>query len=252
MKQEKAYKILAKQENISNNAAKELIDSGLVMYAGKRLEIARGLMPINATLKLAKIEVQKIFEDENILAINKPIGIQSDMIKNNYILLNRLDKDTSGIVLFAKNEEFYKKAIEEYKALRVKKLYLAIVSGKVIDEMIIDDNILSIKNKQAFSKLSNSKNSKEAYTKVSPLLIEGKKSLVKVQILTGRTHQIRVHLNSKNYGILGDVKYSRIPSNRLMLHCARTSILNYDFKSAMPNDFLKEFNLNGLNLDFII
>lgn len=252
MKQEKAYKILAKQENISNNAAKELIDSGLVMYAGKRLEIARGLMPINATLKLAKIEVQKIFEDENILVINKPIGIQSDMIKNNYILLNRLDKDTSGIVLFAKNEEFYKKAIEEYKALRVKKLYLAIVSGKVIDEMIIDDNILSIKNKQAFSKLSNSKNSKEAYTKVSPLLIEGKKSLVKVQILTGRTHQIRVHLNSKNYGILGDVKYSRIPSNRLMLHCARTSILNYDFKSAMPNDFLKEFNLNGLNLDFII
>lgn len=251
MKQDKAYKLLAIQEGISNSAAKELIDLGLVMHGGKRLEIARGLMPVNTIFKLAKPELSVLFEDENLLAINKPIGIASEHIKNNYTLLNRLDKDTSGIVLFAKNDEFLKAAKNEYKKEKVQKLYLAITNKIVSEGMEIDEPILTIKGKSAFSKISNSENAKYAYTRLEPLIIEGKKTLLKVQIATGRTHQIRVHLNSVGLGILGDVKYSKIISSRLMLHCARTKIFDYDIKTPMPNDFHKDFDLKGINLDFL-
>lgn len=251
MKQDKAYKLLAIQEGISNNAAKELIDLGLVMHGGKRLEIARGLMPINTVFKINEPKTSVLFEDDNLLAINKPIGISTEHIKSQYTLLNRLDKDTSGIILFAKNEEFLQLAKAEYKKEKVQKLYLAITNKIVSEGLEIDESILTIKGKSAFSKISNSQNAKSAYTKLEPLQIQGKKTLLKVQIATGRTHQIRVHLNSLGLGILGDIKYSKIISSRLMLHCVRTKILDYDIKTPMPNDFHKDFDLKGINLDFL-
>lgn len=251
MKQEKAYKLLALQEKISNSAAKELIDLGLVLHGGKRLEIARGLMPVNTIFKITKPKTDIIFEDENLLAINKPIGVSVEFIKTQHILLNRLDKDTSGIVLYAKNDEFLKVAKNEYKNEKVGKIYLAIVNKIISEPIVIDEPILTIKGKSAFSKISYSENAKRAYTSIEPLKIEGKKTLLKVQISTGRTHQIRVHLNSIGAGILGDIKYSKIISSRLMLHCARTKIFDYDIKTPMPNDFHKDFDMSGINLDFI-
>ena len=118
MKQEKAYILLAKQENISNKKAKELIDRGLVYAQDKKLKIARGLMPINTKFKLLNLpKPKKIFEDENIIVIDKPPYITSEEIAKmfNTKLLHRLDKETSGILVLVKNKDFKKKLLKSLK-----------------------------------------------------------------------------------------------------------------------------------------
>lgn len=245
MSTEKAYKLLALQEKISNNEAKNLIDSGVVHAQGKKLLIARGLIDVNTKfriLKLAKPNI--IFEDDDILAINKPAFVTSLSLEEKYKfpLLNRLDKETSGVILLAKNEEFQKKAINEYKNLKVIKKYFAMVKGVISEEMLIEDKILTIKGKhEAFSKISE--NGKSAITKVYPYMISGKKSIVKVEIKTGRTHQIRVHLANAGFPIVGDEKYGKNSAKRLFLHSYGTEILGYKF-TAMLDESFNEFGFD--------
>ena len=222
--QEKAYKLLAAQENISHNEAKALIDAGLVSARGAKIALAREMLGENtkfSVMKPAKPAI--IYEDENVLAVNKPPFMSSENLEKIYKfrLLNRLDKETSGVVLLYKNEEFREAAIAEFKNLRVKKSYIAIVKGIVSEEMKFDEPILTIRTRSgAFSKISP--NGKSAFSEVYPLMISGKKSLVKVRIETGRTHQIRVHLSSINRHILGDHLYGFKSENakisRILLH----------------------------------
>lgn len=236
---EKAYKLLALQENISNNEAKKMIDSGLVYASGKKLVLARGLINTNTKFKVIKLKKPAvIFEDSDILVINKPEFINSSEIEKKYKfpLINRLDKETSGVIMLAKNEEFRLKAIEEFKNLKVVKTYIAIVQGIVSEVLKIDDKILTIKGKNgAFSKISDQ--GKTAFTTVYPYMISGKKSLVKIDIKTGRTHQIRVHLSSYNHPIIGDEKYAKISSKRLFLHSYKTEILGQVFTAPLDNSF---------------
>lgn len=125
---DKAYKLLAKQEKISNSKAKELIDRGLVRANGKKILIARGEIKENTKFtvkKLANIDI--IFQDDDILAINKPAYMTTDEIQKkyeDYFLLNRLDKETSGVMLFAKNEEFQKKLLKSLKKIEFTKSML--------------------------------------------------------------------------------------------------------------------------------
>ncbi|NLY03546.1 MAG: RluA family pseudouridine synthase [Campylobacter sp.] len=239
MKNEKAYKLLALQEGITNNAAKELIDSELVYANGKKILIARVLMNVDTKFKVVKQEKPKIiFEDSVIMAVNKPVFVLSDKVAQicQATLLNRLDKGTSGVLLLTKDEEFRTRAIKEFIDMRVKKTYLAIVNGIVSQELVIDDPILTIKGKgSAFSKISP--NGKSAITKVYPYMISGKKSLVKIEIDTGRTHQIRVHLASQNLGVVGDEKYSKSSSKRMYLHSYKTEILDYEFIAPLDSSF---------------
>lgn len=248
MEYDKAYKILAKQEKISNSKAKELIDKGLVRAQGKKVVIARGEIPVDTkfTVKeLAKIRV--IFQDDDIIALDKPCFMTSDEVAQkypNYIMLNRLDKETSGVMLFAKNEEFQKKAIKEFKENRVYKEYVAIVDGKVIDEIIIDKPILTTKDR-GMAKSKVDKKGKPAVSTIYPMLVEGNKSKVKVVIDTGRTHQIRVHLNYAGFPIIGDSIYGKPASNinRVLLHSRITKIFDYSFESPEPKEF-KVYDFN--------
>lgn len=241
--QDKAYKVLAKHKNLSNNQAKELIDGGFVFIADKKVKIARALVDIDTKFRILNYqEPRVIFEDENLLAIDKPYGIKSEDLekKFKFKLLHRLDKETSGVLLFVKSEEFQKKAIEEFKNERVYKEYVAIVEGIVADEIEIESPILTKKGKFGAKSLI-SEDGKRAYSKVFPLEVVGKKSKVKVIIKTGRTHQIRVHLQSIGHTIVGDELYgSRKRATRLMLHSREIELLGYKFESKEP----KEFNLS--------
>ncbi len=249
MAYDKAYKVLAKQEGISNSKAKELIDKGLVRAMGKKVMIARGEIPTDTKFTVKEIDqIKMIFQDDDILALDKPAFMTSDEVAKkypNYLMLNRLDKETSGVMLFAKNEEFQKKAISEFKANRVYKEYVAIVDGKVIDEIEIDKPILTTRDRgQAKSKV-DSKKGKPAKSTVYPMFVEGNKSKVKVVIDTGRTHQIRVHLNYAGLPIIGDAIYGKPASNinRVLLHSKRTKIFNYDFEAKEPREF-KVYDFN--------
>jgi 23S rRNA pseudouridine1911/1915/1917 synthase len=245
---EKAYKVLAKQEEISNSKAKELIDKGLVRAQGKKVVIARGEIPEDTKFTVKQMaNVKVIFEDDDILALDKPCFMTSDEVARKYpkcIMLNRLDKETSGVMLFAKNEEFQKKAIKEFKENRVYKEYVAIVDGKVIETIEIDKPILTTKDR-GMAKSKVDKKGKAAKSTIYPMFVEGKKSKVKVIIDTGRTHQIRVHLNYAGFPIIGDAIYGKPVSNinRVLLHSKKTKIFDYTFEAPEPKEF-RVFDFN--------
>jgi len=245
---DKAYKLLAQQEKISNSKAKELIDGGLVKVGDKKVLIARGELKADTKFSVKELAKTKIiFEDENILVVDKPSFITADEVAKtfkNAILLNRLDKETSGVMMFAKNEEFQKKAIKEFAQNRVYKEYVAIVEGKVIEELVIDKPILTKKDK-GVAKSKIDKYGKSAKTTIYPMFVEGNKSKIKVVIESGRTHQIRVHLSSVGLPIIGDMVYGKVVSNinRMLLHSKITKIFDYTFKAQESKEF-KVYNFN--------
>lgn len=239
---EKAYKLLAIQENISNGKAKELIDKGVVSVNGQKLMIARGEIKEDAVFNVKEIaSARVIFEDDDILVVDKPAFLNAQEVESRFpqaVLLNRLDKETSGVMMLAKNETFRQKAIKEFKNNKVYKEYVAIVEGKIVEELEITLPISTIKGKTASSRIDEL-HGKPAKTTVYPYMVEGNKSKIKIIIENGRTHQIRVHLQAVNMPIIGDLKYGR-PSNqvqRVMLHSKVTRILSYEFQAKEPKEF---------------
>jgi len=237
--QEKAYKLLAVQEGITNRSAKDLIDNGLVYSGGKKVVMARALMPVRTTFRVEKpLKIKKIFEDDKIIVIDKPAFVTSEQIakKQGVPLLHRLDKETSGLLLLVKDEDFQKKAIEAFRKHEVDKSYVAWVQGVIAEEMQIDAPLLTIKRGgSAFTKVS--KNGKEAISIVEPLEVHGKRTKVKVTIKTGRTHQIRAHLKHAGFPIIGDRTYGGRPHKRMLLHAYHINLLGYDFTADTPKDF---------------
>jgi len=243
---EKAYKLLALQEHISANEAKRLIDSGKVFAFDKKVKIARAMMKESTSFKIMHTQKpKKMFEDENIIVINKPPYITSEEISKMYKtpLLHRLDKDTSGILILVKNENWQNKAIKEFKNKNVYKEYQAWVSRIVSEPITVDMPLKTIKSKSgAYSKID--KFGQEAITEIEPLMAFNSKSKIKAVIHTGRTHQIRAHLSYINHPILGDDKYGGKKANRVMLHHYKFKIFDYEFTASVPKDFtvMEEYN----------
>lgn len=240
---EQAFKVLAEQEGISKNKAKALIDRGLVFVGDKQVKIARAQISTETKFRIEyPNEVEVLYEDENIIAVNKPAQIDSYDIQDaieGAELLHRLDRDTSGVLLLGKNQEFIDNAIKAFKNRKVKKEYVAWVEGVVYDTMEIDDPILTIKKGKAFSKIDPIRG-KKAHTKVIPDEVQGKKSKVKVEITTGRTHQIRVHLASVGHPIVGDEQYGSVTrAKRMLLHSAKMSLFDYVFEAPEPKDIVR-------------
>ncbi|NOR56622.1 MAG: RNA pseudouridine synthase [Sulfurovum sp.] len=240
MATDKAYKILALQKDISNKKAKDLIDRGLVFVEDKKVKIARADIHTDTYFRVEypeKLEI--LYQDEDIMAVNKPAQIDSYEIQDaleGVELLHRLDRDTSGVLLLGKNRAFIDKAIKEFKARRVEKHYVAWIEGVLYEKVEINEPIFTVKKGKAFS-LIDPLRGKKAHTIVKPEELQGKKSKVHIEITTGRTHQIRVHLAHIGYPIVGDEQYgSRTQSKRVLLHSAKMKILDYEFNAKEPKD----------------
>ena len=240
---EKAYKLLALQEGISNKKAKELIDKGIVSVNGKKLILAREEFGTHVKFKIQDIIKPKIiFENDDLIVVDKPAFLNASDVEKLYskaVLLNRLDKETSGVMMLAKNNDFRQKAIEEFKKNRVYKEYVAVVEGKVIDEITIDKPIYTIKKNGVAKSKIDSKRGKPAITHIYPFMVEGNKSKIKIVIEHGRTHQIRVHLRDAGFPIIGDLVYGKGSNqvNRVMLHSKITRILGFEFYAKEPKEF---------------
>ena len=223
------------------------------------------------------IPLEIIFEDEEIMIINKPAGLvvhpgsgnKSGTLVNALLshneelsflpragIVHRLDKDTSGIMVISKSEISYLNLIEQLKERSVKRTYLAIVLGAPLANKIINKPIgrhPKIRTKQAVTH-----NGKEAITRFSVLeSLEGY-SLLRVNLETGRTHQIRVHLSHIGYPIVGDPVYGnrskfspgsneafkKVISSfkRQALHAEEIELIHpsskelISFKASMPSD----------------
>ena len=239
-KMEKAYKLLALQESLSNSQAKALIDRGLVYVANRKVTVARGELPVKTSFNVQEIAKAKIiYEDDDLLVVDKPAFLNTDEVERQYPdaqLLHRLDRETSGVLILVKDEEYRIKAIGEFKRNKVYKEYTAWVEGMFIDETEIDKPILTEKrHNKAFSKISPK--GKPAHTTVTPVEVVGKYSKVKVVIREGRTHQIRCHLRSIGFPIAGDEQYGGRRAKRVMLHARKVELMGHTFIADEPKIF---------------
>lgn len=197
--------------------------------------------------------LETIYEDENVLVVNKPAGLLS-MSKGEYnpeptledygLLVHRLDRDTSGVVILAKNEPTQKLLRKQFQDRKAHKTYLAVVAGHPEnDEANIDLPIArNYKHPTTFLVQAGGKES-QTYYKV--LEKSEHYSLLELKPTTGRTHQLRVHLKYIGTPILGDRVYGDESSaSRLMLHAKELEITIPDgqrkvFSAKIPPLFTK-------------
>ena len=185
-----------------------------------------------------KDKLKILYEDKSIIVISKPsnlltIGTNkehnntlyrkiSEYVKkqhksNKIFIVHRLDKDTSGIIIFAKTEQA--KRILQRNWDKFKRKYIALVEGKVIKEDTIKNYLAETKTLKTYI-INDKKIGKLAITKYKPIKSSKEYTLLDIEILTGRKNQIRVHMQSINHPIVGDKKYNskKNPIRRMCLH----------------------------------
>lgn len=198
-----------------------------------------------------------IYEDQYLLLYNKPEGIASDekglsALFKDYFLVHRLDRGTTGLILFAKSEKIRKQFIELFRKQEVRKEYLALVDGLPKEDYGFIESLLgkrhSYDGQSMWGTVPPGRGGKEAITKWKCKKRGKKAALIQCYPLTGRTHQIRVHLKEMGHPILGDYQYVRIfrcPYRplRCMLHAHKLSFPHPEsgklltFTAPIPPDF---------------
>ncbi|MBU1089548.1 RluA family pseudouridine synthase [Patescibacteria group bacterium] len=223
-----------------------------------------------------KIPLKIIHEDSEILVIEKPSGMVSHPTdhggnvsgtlvnallfhhknlpgeKNRAGLVHRLDKETSGVMVVAKTEEAKKSLSEQFAERKVGKKYLALVVGKLKNKKgRIEAPIGRDAKNHTRRKISLSPNSREAITEFEVREEFQNASLLEVKILTGRTHQIRVHFSSIRHPVAGDSVYGfraaneEIKTPRMFLHAWKLKITHpktgekMEFISPLPDELEK-------------
>ena len=204
---------------------------------------------ITNNLLFNKIKLPKIYEDENILIINKPAGMEvtgdnsvTSILEKEYPFIapcHRLDRNTTGLTLFAKNEAVLQILLSKFKNKEIEKHYLAKVYGiptknaKTLSAYLFKDNKKSIvyisdTPKKGYVKIETSytlleKNAKENY------------SLLDIELHTGKTHQIRAHLAHIGYPIIGDGKYGINEINK-RFGCKTQQLCSYKLAFRFKTD----------------
>lgn len=242
-------------EDYTRNFIKKLISSKAVLVNGiaikpsynvKSGDTINILLPTDEVGKILAEdkELEIIYEDDYIAVLNKPSNlivhptetIREGTLVNRLLfrfknlsdlyqpfrpgIVHRLDKDTSGLIIIAKDNDTHEKLKSMFQNREIEKHYVAIVHGKVDEEVVIEKPIgRDIYNRTKMAVVDDGKYAKSI---LRPICYNDEYSLVEVLISTGRTHQIRVHLSSLHHPVLGDktygIKKEKINTNRQMLH----------------------------------
>ena len=209
-----------------------------------------------------------IYEDKYLIVVFKPANIltistetekentlfhevstyEKKKFKGNKVfIVHRLDKETSGLIIFAKSPKV--KNILQENWQNVKRIYIALLEGKLEGKGKIESYLKETKTMLTYS-TKNHKEGQYACTKYQALKSSNKYTLVEIEILTGRKNQIRVAFNTLHHPIVGDKKYSTIKDNesRLFLHANRLKMYYPEirkdilFETSTPNEFKKIMN----------
>lgn len=229
--------------NITRTSAQRLIDDGNILVNGNKVKVSYKIQkndrisieipePKTIELKAQNIPIEIVYEDNDIIVVNKPKGMvvhpangNPDGTLVNAIMaickdslsgiggeirpgiVHRIDKDTSGLLIVAKNDNAHVKMSEQIKNHEVKKTYIALVRGVFKENEATIDMPIG-RSTADRKKMAVNKNGKNAITHIKVLKRFDKYTLLQVNIETGRTHQIRVHLSHIGYPIVGDYTYS--------------------------------------------
>jgi len=279
---------------ISRSHVKCVIEEGDVLVNGKEPKVSQKLKegdvivltqrpPIEAVAVAQDIPLDIVYEDEAIIVINKQAGMVVHPAPGNYVntlvnallfhchdlsgiggvlrpgIVHRLDKDTSGLIVAAKSDDAHRQLSAQFEKHEVQKKYLALVWGNTKDkqgEIVKPVGRHTIDRKKMST---NTKRGKEAITFWKVIERYGVATLLEVEIKTGRTHQIRVHLSDLRYPIIGDAVYGGATNrtqnianpalkaqikafNRQALHAAYLSFVHpltgkrIEFNANMPED----------------
>ena len=229
--------------DITRTSAQRLIEDGNILVNGKNAKVSYKIQendkisveipePKQIELKAQNIPIEIIYEDSDIIVVNKPKGMvvhpangNPDGTLVNAIMaickdslsgiggeirpgiVHRIDKDTSGLLIVAKNDNAHVKMSEQIKNHEVKKTYIALVRGVFKENEATIDMPIG-RSPSDRKKMAVNKNGKNAITHIKVLKRFDKYTLLQVNIETVRTHQIRVHLSHIGYPIVGDYTYS--------------------------------------------
>jgi 23S rRNA pseudouridine1911/1915/1917 synthase len=218
------------------------------------------------------VKLDIMYEDDDVIVVNKQVGVvvhpsyghQSGTLldalivhsrgKYNPYLLHRLDKDTSGVIIFAKNEQSKVNIAKQFQKREVKKIYHAVVKGIIVENKgRIEAPIgRSQKNRKLMS--VNSLATKMAITEFNVIVRKKNYTLVEVRSITGRTHQIRIHMKYIDHPIVGDRQYGgpEVINEKLykrhMLHASKISFIHpatlktVEFKAKLSDDMKEIFD----------
>ena len=261
------------KKDLSKKTIKNYIKNKMVKVNDKVITNSSYLLNDNDKVEISytkkiipNYDLDILYEVEYLIAINKPCGLLSisnekekivtayrmvsDYVKhssnNKYIfVVHRLDQDTSGILMFSKNEKIRDKMQDNWNTMVKKRGYIAIVDGILKGSGTRRSYLMEDRNQFVYS--SKNSHGKEAITHYSSIKSNKNYSLVQVFIDTGRRNQIRVHLSEMGYPIVGDKKY-KCKTNPIKRLCLHANILEFihpvskkliHIESNLPKEFNK-------------
>lgn len=260
---------LVSNTDYSKAKVKSLIKYKKIYINGKNNYKLPIILKINDKLEIdleikEELPFEIVYEDNEIIVVNKDAGlltiasynekeltlyhqVREYANKHNFKLfvVHRLDRETSGLVMFAKNERMKMLFQDNWNELVKTRGYFALIAGKLTKKGRIDNLLYEEKNTFVHS----SKLGKRAITNYEPIKYNEEYSLLNVNIETGRKNQIRVHLSELGYPIVGDKKYGskKNPIKRLGLHAYKLEVMHpitrkyFSFELDMPEEFKKMF-----------
>lgn len=232
---------------------------------------------------MSPLSIPVIFEDENFLIINKPSGLVVhpfdnsneetlvDLLNvshpdiftvadNTFTLQNgtsvplggivhKLDRETSGVMVIAKNQSTFAELKKAFLEHIIKKVYLALIEGNVEADSLRINAPLG-RNKKSYKQVAFPENPRgelrEAVTDLTVVLRGTSVTMVKLEPITGRTHQLRAHMTHIGHPIVGDRAYgSTVESPRIMLHAQKLTFIldnkEHSFEAPAPKEFIEPF-----------
>jgi len=233
--------IAARYPDVSRRKARELIAGQRILVNDRPVRVASREVAdgdrITVVEELPDLVVLR--ETADWIAVNKPPGMPTQPTRDRQnrsleellrircrevFLVHRIDTQTSGVVVFARNRRAAAELSALFASRQIAKTYLAVVEGAVPHELTIESPI----------------GGKDAHTVIRPLKALDGMTIVEAEILTGRTHQIRVHMKSVEQPVVGDRRYgSTMPAPRMLLHAWKLAhpYFGDELAAPIPPDF---------------